>query len=388
MCMSNIFSDVSQAEYIEYLKQNQRTPIYRVILLSPDREEPYESLEGYTVNNSGTLNVALNQGVRRTCGFTLENSTKQYVNLFRGINIASKFKLELGDLVNGKKIYFPQGVFLFDDPQLVSRGSQRELKITGTDKYSILNGANRGILDSTFIAPLGSIIGDVYRSILALNIVNDRIEPLIDPLLEELTIPYDITKNAGSTVSDMLLDIAFSVSANLYYNVNGNLVLSPYTQDNQKGSFYDYTYLDFNYIGASKTKKNSAIYNACQLVADNTQNSLVPIISEAQNNDLSDPNSIPNLGIKKVKPITDYVKGITTQDEADLRTNWELQLASRKQSAITISGVPLYGLDVDNVIRMSDDFIDSDNERFLLNSFSLPIGTSGEMSLTGTKTII
>jgi hypothetical protein len=374
-------------DYLAYLNRPEKRPIYKVELLRKENEEPYTSITGDLENNSGSLNISFSEGVRRTCGFTLQNFDLQYIPLIKDINIASKFKLYLGFNIDGED-FFPQaqGVFFFDDPALTSANASRTVSISGTDKFSGLNGGNGGNLEASYFAPLGTKVSTLVRSVLALDIVKDPIEPIIDESLENLTLPYDLTKETGETVSSILFDAAFAISAYVYYDENGALNLRPLKQDNQKGVVYSYAYDNVNYLGSSKRIGLGELYNATVLIADNIQNSSVPIYYEAVNNDPSDINSVIN-SKKKVKKIVDFVKGITTSEQAEIRGEWELRRVSALGSSLSINSVPFYHLDVNQVVTVGDPYIDSDFERSLINGISIPIGTGGTMTIDVIKTI-
>jgi hypothetical protein len=118
------------------------------------------------------------------------------------------------------------------------------------------------------------------------------------------------------------------------------------------------------------------------VIADNVQSGL-PITYEAQNNDLLDPNSIPNCGRKKLKIITENTKGINTVELAKQRANWELQLCSGKSRLINISSVGMYHLDTNKCVTLGDEYVDSDSERFVIDSLNIPIGSDNRMTITG-----
>jgi len=374
-------------DYLAYLDRPEKRPVYKVELLRKENEEPYASIEGDLENNSGSLNISFSEGVRRTCNFTLQNFDLQYIPLIKDINIASKFKLYLGFNIDGENFYpQSQGVFFFDDPSLTSANASRTVSIGGTDKFAGLNGGNGGILEGTYTADSGTKVSQIVRSVLALDIVRDPIEPIIDESLEDLTIPYDLTKEMGETVSSILFDAAFAISAYVYYDENGALNLKPLKQDNQKGVVYSYTYDNVNYLGSGKRIGLSQLYNATVIIADNTQNSSIPLYYEAVNNDPSDINSVVN-SKKKVKKIVDYIKGITTVDEIEIRGEWELRKVSALGSSWSINSVPFYHLDVNQVVTVGDEYVDSDFERSLINSISIPIGTGGTMTINAIKTV-
>ena len=187
-------------QYIKYIKNNIRTPVYKLEILRKEDESVREVIEGEIVSNSGSITNTLDEGVRRTCSFTLDNHDDKFTNFIDNITIGDKFKIYLGYKIGDVDKYFSQGVYVFDDPSIVSNRSQREIEITGTDKWSMLNGQNGGILEGTYVVEKGTKIGDLIRRTLRLNIVNDPIEPSIDKSLENMTTTYDITKSAGETV--------------------------------------------------------------------------------------------------------------------------------------------------------------------------------------------
>lgn len=374
-------------DYLNYIKQNIRKPIYKIELLNSIDETPYETIEDVVINDSGSLNISLNEGVRRTCNLNLVNKNNRFNEYFSNLSIGSKFKLYLGDIINGELYYFEQGVYIFDDPSLISRTSDLRVEISGTDKWSMLNGQNGGVLDGTYTVPSGTLVSKLIKDTLGLQIVNDPIEPLIDEVLQSTTTTYDITKEAGASVSDIFLEIALNISAYIYYDEKGRLVLKPIEYDDYKGSIYNFTRSDYNYLGATKIYNYSAIYNSVLVIADNTNSEMPPIKAESINNDLTDPNSVPNVGFKKTLLITEYTKGITTETIAKERAEWELKKVKARQSSVSITCLPLYNLDVNQIITVSDNKLSSERERFLINSVSLPIGTSGEATLEVIKSV-
>lgn len=368
-------------QYIEYLRGNFRTPIYRLELLRKEDESVRDVIEGAIVNNSGSIQIELDEGVRRTCDFTLANYDGAYNDFIENITLGDKFRISLGYRINGVDKYFPQGVFVFDDPSIVSGRAVREIAISGTDKWSMLNGQSGGILEGTYTVEMGSTIGDLVRRTLHLNIVNDPIEPLIDSTLENQKTTYDITKSAGDTISDVLLEVALNVSAYAYYDENGRFVMKPIENDIHKAIAYSFSRNEYNYLEATKSYNLSEVYNSVVVIGDNIKNSETPIVYEAINNDLSDPNSVPNTGLKKVKQITEYTKGIDTMEKAMERANYELKLCKNVGSSVEISCLALYHLDVDQAVILEDDRLNADGEKFIINSIELPIGVDVESSI-------
>lgn len=368
-------------QYLNYIRTNTRTPIYKLEILRKEDESVREIIEGEIISNSGSITNTLDEGVRRTCSFTLDNHDGKFTEFINNVTIGDKFKIYLGYKINDVDKYFSQGVYIFDDPSIISNRAQKEIEITGTDKWSMLNGQNGGILEGTYVIEKGTKIGDLIRRTLRLNIVNDPIEPSIDKVLEEMEITYNITKSAGETVSDIFLEVALNVSAYIYYDENGRLQMYPVDNDMFKSSAYNFSRNEYNYLSGTKQYKLSEIYNSVLVIGENIKDTETPIVYEALNNDLSDPNSIPNVGFKKVKKITEYTKGIDTMQKAQERGNWELKKAKAKTSSVDISCLSLYHLDVNQIVTLEDSVLNDKSTRYLINSIDLPIGVDVESTI-------
>lgn len=376
---------ISNARFNEYLQESIHKRIYKIEFLRNEDESPYLSIES-DVENGGSVNTSFNEGVRRTSSFRIINNNLQYNDVVDSLTIRSKYRISLGYEIDGEKYLIPRGVYFFSNPTFDSSNSSHTIDISGVDKWAGLNGTNGGILEGTYLASAGTNFADFIKSLLVISIVNDVKEPLIDTSLLTKTLPFDITRGAGSTVSDMILEACFALSSYCYYSDDGRLVVEPFIQDTLKGSVYTFDKSDINYLTSSKTQLNDEVFNSVQITADNTQSSTV-LYYEAINNRLDDKNSFANVGVKKVKPITNWVKGITTQSEIEFRASWELQRYTLNDSTFNISCRPIYGLDVNQVVRLDDDACSAHNERCLIYSISEPIGTSGTESITAKKAL-
>lgn len=380
------FQQPSFSSYLNYIQGNVRKSYFKIELLRREDETVYQDLISDITNADGSIVNQNQEGVRRTCSFSIINAINEYTEFFSNLSIGNKFRVYIGYEINGKIMWFCHGTFLFDNPVMVSQFSDRQIKVAGSDKWTMLNGTHGGILDATFIAPVGSDVFGLVKTILNLSVVGDPVIPLIDSDLLNSTITYDITKQAGETAADLLLEIAYNLSCYIYYSAEGQLIIRPFEYDTVKASVFDLTTSDYNFLGMSKELSFDRIYNAVQVRADNVQNADVPIIAEVINNDLTDPNSYPNYGIKKLYVVTEYTKGISTDELASARANWELKNVKARQSSITASTLPLYHLDVNDVVTITDESTNDVQTRYLINTITTPISTSGQVSLQIVRT--
>ena len=204
--------------------------------------------------------------------------------------------------------------------------------------------------------------------------MNDPVPPVIDIRLLEMKTTYEITKSAGETVADLFLDVAENLNAEIYYDQFGRLNIWSITDDMHKASLFDFNNDSVAYFGGQKEYNLRDIYNAVMVIADNPQNKDVPFESFAVNNDLSDKNSVPNLGFTKTLVVTDRTDGISTQEQCDDRAFWELKKAKIRYSTVDLEGLMVPHLDVNQICTITDPELMSDRERFLIMSITHTIG--------------
>ena len=286
--------------------------------------------------------------------------------------------------------YLPQGIFVLRNPQITSENSYSTINISGIDKFSLLDGQLGGNLESTYIIDVGSNINTAIRSILSKTIDENAQFPIDAkvPILQNLIAPTDITpytirKELGGKFADILLELNGMVSRNMYYNPLGHFVFEEDFDDAIKGSVWNFTQDEFLYLGSTHEYKFEDLYNKVIVVSDNVDGGLY--VATATNTNPASKTNINAIGVKIAEPIVDNV--IYTQDLAQIRANYELKRLNAMQSAISLRSVPMFHLDVDKVITLTDDRLGLNQERFLLQDINIPLGFGQEMTVSAVKTI-
>ena len=368
---------------LEYIKKNSiRIPIYKVLLYGDDDKQVIEDVSGKIENNNGSLTIGNEQGARRSVSMTLSNYGNEYTSYFSKLTLGRRFKLYLGYSIDGEDVLFPQGVFVFNSPTLNSNLSNKSISLSGSDKWSLLNGEVGGILASTYQVNKGSNVVNFIKETLALPIVGDTTPCNLPSSVYQLTTTYDIIHGAGETIADVLLEVAFNVNCYIYYDVNGSLTLSPFLFDAERANLYHFEYNDVNYYNATKTYNLNKMYNAVKVVGSNTQNKDEPIVSYVENKDLSYGNNVINHTILKIYYVTDYTDGINTLSKAEDRAKYELKRVSSMQSNMTVNCNAIYFFQENNVISLTDSYLNANSERFLITGITFDIGSNGGMSLS------
>lgn len=373
-------------QYLHYITTTKITkPIFRVEILNKFNDTIEKSIEGYVENNSGKITISNADGMRRTCSLSLRNYDNEFTEYFNGISLGERFKVYLGYDMGSSRVLFPQGVFIYSNPNLTSDTARKVVSVDGSDKWSILDGSVGGILQGTYQVKKGTSLGEFVKNTLALDIVGDFTPPNIDASVFDAQTTYDIVHEAGESVADVILEVAANLSCNVYYDENGVFTMTPFLYDIERPNIHHFNGDDINYISAKKTYQLDGVYNAVLIVSDNMQNDTTPIRSYLENNDLSDENSPLNGTPLKIYIPSDYLDGIDTQDKADARARYELKKVTAMQSIVSIEAKALYHFVENNVITITDPYLDCDNERFLINGISFDIGSNGGMSLDVVK---
>lgn len=383
--MSLTFSD-----YLTLLSKGiYRQRIKLQILHYSDLSIQYE-IVGDIVENSGSLNVERKNGIRRTMSCSLINHTvynvgKYVPDIVNGVlSPRQPIKLYLGLAdENGNEYYISQGVFFLTDPIVTSNFAESVVDLDLSDAFSMFDGTIGGELTKTYIIPLNSNIYNVINSILQ----TENYYPLpciLDSQYSSQTTPYTITKEAGSgTYGDILNELALMLSANLFFNTEGQLVFQQDYNDGIKGSVFDFTTANAQYLGATNKYDYTKFYNSILVVGQNVNG--VIYSAEVTNTNLMSPTSVNNIGFKRQKRIED--PNINSTQLCIDRANFELKRAIAIQNEVSISSIPLYHLDVDQVITLTDENLGFNKERFLINGFTIPFDVGGKMTINCVRAI-
>ena len=147
----SIEDKLTSDQYINFIQnENKRIPIYKVEMLNKIDDSVEREISGFVENNSGNISISNSDGCRRTASISLVNYTNDFTDYFVNITLGSRFKVYLGYLINGVEYLFPQGVFLYSNPTLLSEISNKKITLSGTDKWGNLDGKISGYLNSTY----------------------------------------------------------------------------------------------------------------------------------------------------------------------------------------------------------------------------------------------
>lgn len=340
------------------------------------------SLEGYVID--GSIGVDATSDIRRTCNLTLaiERSDKmispggelwldKFIKIYEGIDNPRD---------NGNTVWWNMGIFLINNPNTVYNVNTRTVSFEGLDLMAKLTGRRSGQLPAVAtIVYAGSKIADVVKQTIT------QLGGFEKYIIEDAgyTIPYDIKKDMGSTIYDLLVEIRDLYSDwEMFFDVDGVFhwqqipdgenepVVVDFDQLNQPLVISDSIDIDFENV-----KNNIIVYG--RLLDSGEQ-----VMATATDTIESSPYNINKIG--QINYIVDDER-IYNNDLAAQRARYELFLHARMNDAIALEVVPIYWLnDVNIKINYTNEKIGIAGE-YLIKSLEIPLGISSSMTINAVK---
>ena len=424
--------------YLKVIKEDFR-PAIKVEWLNSDESVNFEFTNAL-YNIDVDLSVNYTNGSRRSCTLTLNNDRKAFPVDFDNIWIGQKFKLWMGIyLDNETPYYFPQGVFYITNPSDAYNPGTRTVTINGADKWCYLDGTLFGRLSGTYQTSIDVDLYSATRELLKLSRFKDDFsktddeEEMVDPTLPLLSpvfknkeayvltidterdskktyyeydksdgtyaeyagdslggkyikkyvweCPYTAIVERGGTLADVLLEYATILCANIYYDVNGRLVLEPMIDtaeditDTNKEILWHYTVDEKTFLGLTQKHDFEKIHNDF-IVLGNIVNGY-QFKGRVQNRNLLSDTCVQKIGLRTREPYED--NQYYSDEQCVELAKYYAKTDTILQKGGDISSVTLYHLDVNKLVTVSTPNNNMSKELFLITGFSL--SASGEMTL-------
>lgn len=359
----------------------------------------------------GSLSVSLQNGKRRSASVMLSNLDNAFDYAVNKIWFGQKIRLSMGlVLPDGTDFYLPQGVFYINNPSAVFKPNQRTITYNLVDKWAYIDGSLFGTLASSYKIERTSDkrdnnIWNALRSILTLSI-NDFKQTTdstlqVDNVLPVFTTYYDgktYTTSSGETVN--MIDIPYEIIvsgdnatlASVALELNGIIVgWIGYDQtgalrveasqndldDNAKPTLWNFTPENSQLLGITETLKNSEVYNDVIIIGQTkTDTDIVGRVTNIDPRSDTNVNLIGRRTYKESQP--NYWNSMQCVDLA----NFRLKRKTVMQKSVTIESSQLFHLAENNVVTVKrTDKEGSPVERHLIQSYTLPIGVTGAMTI-------
>lgn len=367
-----------------YISENIVQPQFRIYLLYPDetinKEIPQEDIQV-----GGSYSENYQNGQRRSLSFTLYNDDGNYTPDINTLWAGTRLRLDMGVRISDTEIYwFQKGIFIITSAVPVLSNDGKTVQISASDKFSLFENTT-GILSGTYEIPINTDIESLIRSILRTNNGDgyplDNRDFIYHSNFKGKKTQAVISASAGSSYGTILLEIATQLSAEIYYNEQGSLVVIPATEtmlDKNKPLLFNYKTSNGDIGDLSFSFDYNSIIN--RIIVIGTTSSGGTFTAEAVNDDPGSPLCYQRIGYRTGEIIND--SNIYSYPLAKERAEYELrqQLILKSSVSATVLYNPL--LKVNNVITISDDFYGLSNARFLIQSISCSLDFSNQMNIT------
>lgn len=368
----------------EILTKRTSSIVYRFYVLNVDETIRYE-IPQEDILTGGSFNENYQSGSRRSLSFSLYNGDGKYNPSPTNLWVGTKIKFQSGFYVerDGIEIMFDQGVFVIKSINPSRSSRERNVSVSCGDKFEILEGKN-GTIGEAMEIQYGERIVDIINDILKSDKGNgefiDYISPKIDPSFADAIVQQKIAMSSGSTIGRLLLDIGEMISAEIFYDSTGALVVTPIVEtmnDGSKQVLYHYT--DDYVQNDSMSFDYSSFVNCVYVIGANVNGHTC--IAVAKNDDPSSPISVNRIGLRTGNIVNDT--NITSDILAMERAEYELRRSAILQTSVNAGVFFNPYLTVNNIVTLtSKDNYDMIRERYLIQSLSYNLDFSGSESIT------
>lgn len=376
--------------YISLVKNQTVRPRFKLSILYQD-ESFREDITKYLIDGSGSLQIQYAQGQRRSLNFTLDNSNGQFTPMDANgkIWINTKFKLELGiELESGDVVWNSAGIFVIGNPSVIRDGGQKTIDIQCYDKFALLDGTLGGILEATYEVEADELIYNVMVDTLSQDNGNNYpidLKPVLfdSSLITEKT-QYSLSKSANESLGAILIELADMISCDIYYNEEGNLIVQSGIKDISqvnKPTLWTFSDNEFQYLSTNISYDFTKVKNRVMVVGSNVNGDNI-YIATAEN---TNPRSSSRISVVGIKNYYLEDSNIYSDYLAQSRADYELNKLSILQQTIQIGSTFMIHLDVNNCVALEDEFLDYYDARFIIQSLSIPISTSSQISIECTN---
>ena len=368
----------------EQIKSRQMRPRWRLFLLYPDDTIRYR-FPDEDILSGGSYSETYQTGQRRSLSFTLNNDSGIYSPNINSIWLDGRVRLDMGmEFSDGTIAWVQKGVYVVNSIGETVEVGKRTVNVSAADKWALFSGPT-GTLQDTFEIPPNSDICAVIQSILQTNneagYPLDGKKPRIHHSFYGKKTQSTISENAGSTYASILQSLATQLSAEMFYNAKGELVVTPYdetTGDEWKPILFNYGDENGDFGTISFSFDSSEVKNRVIVIGSTTSGNYSRAV--ASNDTPSSPTSVGRIGVRTAPIIND--SNITSDRLAEERAQYELRkiLLLKTKTNLEVAYNPL--LSVNNLITVTLSGPEMTKQRFLLQSISCSLDYSGSMSIS------
>ena len=412
------YFNIINTEYKKTITSKILTPCVKVELIDWEGRAYKEIIQDLSSENGGSISATFQNGVQRSISLNIFDPNGEFIPNpnDRLVWIGQRFKVYLGlrvsktnfplSILDGQETqpaaysgdrlvadteyalkkmknddnfyWFSKGVYIINNVSASRTGADKQVQISGVDKFGYFT-SDTGYCEmiGDFIIPRGMSIPDAIYAILQQEIGNgysiDNIAPIIDPFYVDTRIPIELSKGAGSFMGDIITELATTFRADVYYDNDGHFCFrrAMLGDENMRAPVvWNFTDLDGEYLSSSLTYNFVGAINTVYVVGDNPNGHVAPEAFR-QNTNAASPTNVQRLGARS-KLFSSSI--IQTTREAEDYADYMLEWLSKVQQTINFTCTYMPHLDINQAFTLTDDFYHINQQTFLMQSITYPIG--------------
>jgi hypothetical protein len=321
----------------------------------------------------GNISGDSSQDVRKGFSLTFHNASGLFIPNGARTNMGIKVRLQRAIMTPSGPYWWPKGIYVLGDSQAVHKGADKSVSLTGYDKWALFNGDLGGTLTETIVIPIGTNVGEAIRAVATYGG-----ETKFNFDVCTVVTPYEITREIGDTIADLLKELALIPSWDLAYDLQGYLCFKPLIDPLNKqvvadlsvGGLYRSALVDSEY-----SPEWSKVKNFWKIIGFSDRDTGKTYSGTAQNNNLDSPTNTatPPAGVGiKADILTD--DNLTTDDLCTQRAIYELRENLRRIDRSRHSIMPLPFLKEGDCVQLEDAAAGIDNAKYEIQSITEPLG--------------
>ena len=384
-----LFDQYYNFYYIEdYIKNKHISPRFKIYVLNADETERYEIPNGDII--SGSYSENYQSGQRRTLSFQLNNNNGEYTPSINHFWVGQKFSFYIGFNLNNDEnsvVWFRKGIYSCQSQSVDNSADTKTVSIETADKFSVLEGKS-GTLEYSYTINVGEDIEEVINNILNTDngsgFMLDSKDIIYNSLFKGKKVISQISESAGATYGSIILKLAEMLSAEVFYNVNGNLTLIPKQEvinDADKPILFSFNADNGDLMTHNYSFSFEDIVNKIIVIGSNVNGNTCR--ATAVNNSADSPISVSRIGYRTGSIIND--SSINSDYLAQERADYELRKVSVAKTSVSNTMLLNPLIEVNNLIEITDSFYGIENEKFLVQSISFSLDYSGTMSISSSN---
>lgn len=381
---------VDYSKLTRYFKHTgSSVPVIRVFLLHDEDETIAQEISQDVI--SFGLTKTYQSGQRSTLNLTLANDKHKYKPKFVNglVHIGSKFRVDIGLVVNNVAYWKRMGVFLLNNPQASRESNNKTITFSLCDKFGLFDGSISGKTGLREIVPVGVSMYQAFNTMIHFDKGNgtpyDTKPILFNSQYKDQEVYYTYKQDAGGLLSEIFIALAETISSDVYYNEYGNLCVASNVNEFINGNLpmvWQFVDGDRDLFNISYSEKTGDVVNTV-VVKGNIIDGYQFTATATNNNPLS-PIAVQYRGnmYEVIKDTALFADKLCLD-----RAQYELLNFSRGVRTLNISCPLLPIWDVNQFILFNLEEDDIINELYVIDSISYS-NTGMTMALSSWNEVI